>query len=83
MDPVTLAITCGLIIMGGAFYIFNPYMAFKPKNCVEQWTTRERSYGHPYYWKLRYCPDEYVRHPDTYNRHMKYRYNNKNIMYLE
>ena len=81
MDPFVLA--CGLVVIGGVFYIFNPYMYFKPKTNVEKWTTREQSYGHPYYWKLRYCSDEYVHHPDVYNRPMKQRCNSRNIMYLE
>ncbi len=43
-------------------WIFNPYKTFKPATkqsvgCVEKWTTRERSHGYPYYWKLRFMPD--------------------------
>ena len=45
-----------LIIVVIVGLIFNPYLAFEPKDMLEQWTTRERSFGHPYYWRMRYCP---------------------------
>ncbi len=50
-------IGCVVIVALVTAWIFNPMSAFKPKNCVEQWTTRERSHGHPYYWKLRFMPN--------------------------
>ena len=44
-----------LIIIVITGLLFNPYLAFKPRDNFERWTTRELSYGHPYYWKKRYC----------------------------
>lgn len=44
-----------LIIIVIAGLIFNPYLSHKPKNILERWSTRERSFGHPYYWRMRYC----------------------------
>ena len=44
-----LAIGLGIVL------IFNPLSAFQPRNEIERWTTRERSFGYPYYWKMRYC----------------------------
>lgn len=45
--------------------IFNSYLAFEStrgvtpeRNMKELWTTRENSYGHPYYWKIRHCEDK-------------------------
>ncbi len=70
-------------VCAGIYMLFNPYMSFKPKNCIEKWTTRERSYGHPYYWKMRYCPEMNIHHPDVYNRPLKERCYNRNVMYVE
>ena len=74
---------CTTAILGAMYAIFNPYLAFKPKTLCEKWTTRERSHGHPYYWKMRYCPEMYVHHPDVYNRRMKQRCYSRTTMYLE
>lgn len=38
--------------------ILNPYLSHEPKDMLESWTTRERSFGHPYYWRMRYCAGE-------------------------
>ena len=78
-------LTCVTIagILAGMYAIFNPYLAFKPKTSCEKWTTRERSYGHPYYFKLKYEPKNYVHHPDVYNRSMKQRCYSRTTMYLE
>ena len=73
-------VMCGLV---GLYYVFNPYMWFSPRSNEELWKTRERSYGHPYYWKMRYDPKMYVHHVDAYNRHPKMRYNYRNVMYIE
>lgn len=70
-------------ILAGMYAIFNPYLAFKPKTLCEKWTTRERSHGHPYYWKMRYNPNNYVHHPDVYNRPLKQRCYPRTTMYLE
>lgn len=43
-----------LVVVLATAYVFSPYFALRPRTSEERWTTRERSYGHPYYWKLRY-----------------------------
>lgn len=70
-------------MIAGVYMIFNPYLSFKPKTEIERWTTRERSYGHPYYFKLRYSPDQYIHHSDVYNRPSKQRCYPRTTMYLE
>lgn len=72
-----------LILVITTYKLFNPYLSFEPKSVYEQWTTRERSYGHPYYWKMRYCPETYAFHPDAYNRRLKKRCYLRTTMYLE
>lgn len=74
---------CAAILVGTMYAIYNPYLAFKPKSIEEQWTTREQSYGHPYYWKMRYCPEYNVHHAAAYNRPMKQRCYPRTTMYLE
>lgn len=74
---------CTVLILGGMYAIFNPYLAFKPKTKVEEWTTRELSNGHPYYWKMRYCPVYNKHHSDVYNRPCKTRCYARTTMYLE
>lgn len=69
---VVIAITC---------LVFNPYMAYKPKTEEELWKTNELSYGHPFYWKMRY--DKCEKKEDVTNRHSKCRVYTKNIMYIE
>ncbi len=44
-----------LIIILITGLIFNPYLAHESRDTLERWTTRERSFGHPYYWRMRYC----------------------------
>ena len=78
-----ISLVTGIILTGCIYYIFNPYMAFKPKNNIQRWTTREKSYGHPHYWKLRYCPSSIINHPNAYNRHTKKRHYFRNVMYIE
>ena len=75
------ALLCGALITVGTYYIFNPYMAFTPKKNINR--TRENSFGHPYYWNLRYDPIQYVHHPDVYNRPHKKRSYIRNVMYIE
>lgn len=74
--------TIAAIILG-CYAIFNPYLSFVPKDCVEKWTTRERSHGHPYYWKMRYQPEQYIHHTDVYNRPLKQRCYLRTTMYIE
>jgi len=47
-----------LIVLIIAGLVFNPYMAHEPRDMLERWTTRERSFGHPYYWRMRFCAGE-------------------------
>lgn len=72
-----------LFILGCVCYLFNPYMSFIPKSEIDLWKTRERSHGHPYYYKLRYNPQEYKNHSNVYNRPIKHRYFHRNVMYIE
>lgn len=51
MQSVILILT----LVFGIVWMFNPYMASRWRTDVERWTTRERSYGHPFYWKMRYA----------------------------
>jgi hypothetical protein len=36
-------------------YVFSPYVAQRWRTDVERWSTRERSFGHPYYQRLKDC----------------------------
>ena len=49
--------TIAISIILATIWIFNPYRQYNWRNCVERWTAREKSHGHPYYWKLRFQPD--------------------------
>ena len=92
------AIVFGVLLVFGVGFIFNPYLAngWLWKGCQEEWTTRERSYGHPFYWKLRFFGGErmadgmcviphrdHLVHPILSNRPQHHRRYPRNVMYLE
>ena len=86
-----------LLVIVGVVWIFNPYMAHRWRTCVERWTTRERSHGHPFYWLMRYGDKDsaydhdadwqsksYIgMHKNLYNRPAKQECNVKNVIYIE
>ena len=83
------------IVLTLVISIFNPYKAFE--SIKEPWKVRELSFGHPLYWKMRYCNKENIarfnqpacdtnytkHHSFAYNRPLKQRCFLKNIMYIE
>lgn len=60
--PLIVILITGLIL--------NPYMSHKPRDMLERWTTRERSFGHPYYWRMRYCAGKQFN--DDYPLHLSW-----------
>jgi hypothetical protein len=83
MVALTLAIPIILTIL--IVYVFNPYMSFEPKDEFESWTTRERSFGYPYYWRARFEPgfiEDKGRLNRAFNRDYYKRCNWRNVMLI-
>lgn len=78
---LSLIIPITIVII--SYWIFNPYMSFVPKDNFERWTTNERSYGWPYYWKMKYQPGFLEANQDVYNHMNKHRYYIDNVMIIE
>lgn len=90
-----LHIAVTLIFIVGTIWVFNPYMSHQWRSSKERWTTRERSHGHPFYWKIRYgkksSPYDYDAGCDGIcyggenlaNRPRKMQYTVKNVDYIE
>lgn len=57
---MAIQIVVTILIIIGVAWLFNPYMAQRWRTTRERWTTRERSHGHPFYWRMRYAdPDRW------------------------
>ena len=81
---MVLQLAIPIIIVISLFTIFNPYMAFTPRSACERWQTRERSYGHPFYWKMKNLPEFHNRHLlQVYNKPLKMRRYPRTTMYVE
>ena len=74
-----------IVILLTLCWVFNPYMAHRERTVCERWQTRERSYGHPLYWKIRYLPGGWgeAHRLNLFNRPCKKRCYIKNVMYIE
>ena len=72
-----------VFLLVGIFLLFNPYKALRWRTDEERWSTRERSYGHPFYMRMRFDPEEIKNHAKLYNRPYKMERTVKNVMYVE
>ena len=80
---MALNIFLPIFITIGLFLIFNPYRALRWRTNDERWTTRERSYGHPFYMRMRFDPEETKNHVKLYNTPYKIERSVKNVIYVE
>ncbi len=67
-----------IIIVLTVVLLFEPY-----RTDEERWTTRERSYGYPFYWRMQYDESELKNHSKLYNRPYKIERTVKNVIYVE